>query len=220
MGTTSGDFVNSVREIINKKKSEEYRKRSILREILGNVLEVLKRSGRAEIRSTKDFETSEISYLANLYLDSENIILDFKLILEKSGILLIENKIDDKNVVYLADLNKVIVSNSDSFCFIELKITGKYFFSLRIIPKSEPFSYRIYGENYFYLKLWLFDGSDFSNHSIQILTKNREKKKMKSNLDEAHSLNVIFDELGEIVETNISKKRGAKQNNRNIIQNR
>ena len=212
MSTTSGDFVNSVREIMNRKKNEEYRKRAILREILENVLESLKVSGKAEIRNTKDFETSEISYSANLYLDSEDISSDFKSILGESGIHLVENKIDDRNFVYLGNLGRSILSNfnSDNICFIELKITGKYFFFLRIIPRDEHISYRIYDSNYFYLKLWLFDGSEFTNHEVRILTKDREKKKMKSDLNNVYSLNISFDELGEIMKTNISKKRGAK----------
>lgn len=212
MNTTSGDFVNSVREIINKKKNDESRRRSILREILETILETLKKSDKVEIRSTKDFETNDISYSTNLYLDSEDIISDFKSILEKSGINLMENKIDNKNFVYLANLGRSILSNSnsDSLCFIELKITGKYFFSLRIISKNDPISYRIYETNYFYLKLWFFDGSNFTNHEVQILTPDRSKKKMKTDLNGAHTLNINFDDLGEIVDTNISKKRGAK----------
>ena len=100
MSTTSGDFVNSVRESINRKKEEEYRKRTILRESLENMLGIFRKSGRIEVRNSKDFETNEMSYLMNLYLDSENIQDDFRIILEQSGIELLQNKIDSRNFIY------------------------------------------------------------------------------------------------------------------------
>ena len=212
MSTTSGDFVNSVRESINRKKEEEYRKRTILRESLENMLGIFRKSGRIEVRNSKDFETNEMSYLMNLYLDSENIQDDFRIILEQSGIELLQNKIDSRNFIYLANFGKTILSNSSSntLCFIEMKMTGKYFFSIRIFLKEDSLNYRIYDTNYFYLKLWVFDGVEFSNHEIQILTADRSKKKMRVSLGENYYLSILFDELGEIKETNISKKRGAK----------
>lgn len=213
MSTTSGDFVNSVREIINRKKTDENRRRIILREILENILSSFNKSGRIEVRNTKDFETNEISYSMSLYLDSEDIKADFKSILEKSGINLIDNHIDNKNSVYLANFGKNILSNSssDSLCFMELKLTGKYFFSLKLFLKTETLSYRVYDTNYFYLRLWVFDGLNFSNHEVQIKTADRSKKNMKVDLDQKYLLTISFDELGEITETNISKKRGAKR---------
>lgn len=213
MSTTSGDFVNSVREIINRKKTDENRRRIILREILENILSSFNKSGRIEVRNTKDFETNEISYSMSLYLDSEDIKADFKSTLEKSGINLIDNHIDNKNSVYLANFGKNILSNSssDSLCFMELKLTGKYFFSLKLFLKTETLSYRVYDTNYFYLRLWVFDGLNFSNHEVQIKTADRSKKNMKVDLDQKYLLTISFDELGEITETNISKKRGAKR---------
>ncbi len=214
MSTTSGDFVNSVRESINKKKEEDYRRRTILRESLETLLDIFKKSGSIEIRNSKDFETNEMSYSLNLYLDSENIHGEFKVLLEQRGISLLENKIDSRNIVYLTNFGKTILSNSssDTLCFIELRMTGKYFFSLKIFLKTDQLSYRIYDSSYFYQKLWVFDGVDFSNHEVQILTSDRSKKKLKANLAERYYLSISFDELGEITETNISKKRGAKSN--------
>jgi hypothetical protein len=55
MSTTSGDFVNSVRDILNKKKTDDNRRRIILRDIFDNLVSYLKNSGKAEIRNVKDF---------------------------------------------------------------------------------------------------------------------------------------------------------------------
>jgi hypothetical protein len=62
------------------------------------------------------------------------------------------------------------------------------------------------------LKLLVFDGIDFSNHDIQIRTQDRSKKKMRVDLNSNYYFNIMFDKMGEVVETNISKKRGAKLN--------
>ena len=102
--------------------------------------------------------------------------------------------------------------NLDSICFLELKITGKYFFTLRITLKTEDISYRVYDTNYFYLKFWFFDGLNFSNHDIQIMTQDRNKNKMRVDLNNGYFFNIVFDKMGEVCETNISKKRGAKLN--------
>ena len=63
MSTTSGDFVNSVRNILNKKKTDDNRRRIILRNIFEDLINYLKNSGKVEIRNIKDFETDEMSYL-------------------------------------------------------------------------------------------------------------------------------------------------------------
>ena len=214
MSTTSGDFVNSVRDILNKKKTDDNRRRIILRDIFDNLVSYLKNSGKAEIRNVKDFETNEMSYLLNLYLESDNINEDFYNILKNNGVVLDRHEIDSKNSLYVANFGKIMLSNlnSDSICFLELKITGKYFFTLRITLKTEAVSYRVYDTNYFYLKLWVFDGIDFSNHDIQIRTQDRSKKKMRVDLNSNYYFNIVFDKMGEVVETNISKKRGAKLN--------
>ncbi len=214
MGTTSGDFVNSIRNILNRKRTDENRKRAILREIFESISDSLKKSGKVEIRSVKDFETNEISYILNLYMESDNIYDDFGGIVGNSDSIVRGHKIDQKNSVYAINFGKSLISNSssDTDCFIELKITGKYYFTVKISLKSENISYQIYESNYFYLKMWIFDGSDFSNHEIQIRTPDRNKKRMRVDLNDHYVLNIIFDEMGEITETNISKKRGAKLN--------
>lgn len=214
MSTTSGDFVNSVRDILNKKKKDDNTRRIILRDIFDSLINYLKNSGKAEIRNVKDFETNEMSYLLNLYLESDNIYADFYEILENNGIVLDRHEIDSKNSLYVANFGKIMLSNLnlDSICFLELKITGKYFFTLRITLKAEDISYRVYDTNYFYLKFWVFDGINFSNHDIQIRTQDRNKNKMRVDLNNGYFFNIVFDKMGEVVETNISKKRGAKQN--------
>jgi hypothetical protein len=214
MSTTSGDFVNSVRDILNKKKTDDNRRRIILRNIFEDLINYLKNSGKVEIRNIKDFETDEMSYLLNLYLESDNIYEDFYSILEKNGVVLNRHEIDPKNSLYVSNFGKTVLSNlnSESICFLELKLTGKYFFTLRITLKTESVSYRVYDSNYFYLKLWVFDGVDFSNREVQIRTEDRNKKKMRVDLDNGYYFNIKFDTMGEVIETNISKKRGAKQN--------
>lgn len=214
MSTTSGDFVNSVRDILNKKKKDDNGRRIILRDIFDSLLNYLKNSGKAEIRNVKDFETNEMSYLLNLYLESDNIQADFYEILENNGIVLDRHEIDSKNSLYLANFGKIMLSNLnlDSICFLELKITGKYFFTLRITLKTEDISYRVYDTNYFYLKFWVFNGINFSNHDIQIMTQDRNKNKMRVDLNNGYFFNIVFDKMGEVCETNISKKRGAKLN--------
>jgi len=205
---------DSVRDILNKKKKDDNTRRIILRDIFDSLINYLKNSGKAEIRNVKDFETNEMSYLLNLYLESDNIYADFYEILENNGIVLDRHEIDSKNSLYVANFGKIMLSNLnlDSICFLELKITGKYFSTLRITLKAEDISYRVYDTNYFYLKFWVFDGINFSNHDIQIRTQDRNKNKMRVDLNNGYFFNIVFDKMGEVVETNISKKRGAKQN--------
>ena len=109
MSTTSGDFVNSVRDILNKKKKDDNTRRIILRDIFDSLINYLKNSGKAEIRNVKDFETNELSYFLNLYLESDNIYADFYEILENNGIVLDRHEIDSKNSLYVANFGKIML---------------------------------------------------------------------------------------------------------------
>lgn len=212
MGDTSEKFVRSLKERLEKSRNLEKLKRNILGDSLDFISDIIRNSPTVEIREVRNYETSEISCFLNLYSDSDDRISSIIEILSKNNLEHKHKLLNTKKSLFLVNLGNNLVSSGreNNWCFLEFDFKGKHIFDLKITVMSDNLSYSIYDKNYFKVEFWVCDDLILESYDIQLRSYNRDKNKLVVEVDPKYRVTLIFDEVGEIDNINISKKKGRK----------
>jgi hypothetical protein len=212
MRDTSEKFVRSLKEKLEKNKNLEKLRRNILGDSLDFLAYTIRNSNDIEIREIRNYETSEISCLINLYSDSDDIISSIGNMLSAKNLNYIRKDLNQKKSLFLVNMGNNITSSGkiDNWCFLEFDFRGKHIFDVKITVMTDPISYSIYDKNYFKIDFWLCEDLDIKIYDIQLRSANRDKNKLIVHIDSNYKATLFFDGVGEIEKINISKKKGEK----------
>lgn len=122
-------------------------------------------------------------------------------------------ELDHKRVLYLLDFGKnlKISGKSNNWFFIEFYFKSKHLFEAKMRAKNKKLEYSVFDKKYYHLKFWLFDNFNISVYDFPVKNLNRDKQKIKEDLDEKYSITLNLGPIGEVEKINISRKRGKKQ---------
>jgi hypothetical protein len=214
MEKTSEDFVKSLKDkILRTKKKEEFQ-RNILQDSLEYLILLFNTSGEIDIKSTKNFETSEISCFLNLYSESENITETISNILKNSNVPFRIKDIGKRKTIFLMDFGGNLISSGreHDWVYVEFYFKGKHIFEAKLTLLKSDLEYFIFDKQYFNIGIWLCDHLEMKSYDIQIMSSDRKKRSMRKQLDEKYNLVVGFDQTGEVEKIKILKI-GSKKNN-------
>jgi len=214
MRDTSEKFVRSLKEKLEKNKNLEKLRRNILGDSLDFISYMIRNSNDIEIREIRNYETSEISCLINLYSDSDDLISSINNMLLSKNLSYKKKELNQKKSLFLVNLGDNIISSGkkDNWCFLEFDFRGKHIFDVKITIMYDSLSYSIYDKNYFRVDFWICEDLDIKKYDIQLRSANRDKDKLIVHIDENYKATLFFDGVGEIEKINISRKRGEKIN--------
>jgi len=214
MEKTSEDFVKSLKDkILRTKKKEEFQ-RNILQDSLEYLILLFNASGEIDIKSTKNFETSEISCFLNLYSESENIPETISNILKNSNVPFRIKDIGKRKTIFLVDFGGNLISSGreHDWVYIEFYFKGKHIFEAKLTLLKSDLEYFIFDKQYFNIGIWLCDHLEMKSYDVQIMSSDRKKRSMRKQLDEKYNLVVGFDQTGEVEKIKILKIGSKKDN--------
>jgi len=212
MEKTSEDFVKSLKDkILRTKKKEEFQ-RNILQDSLEYLILLFNESGEIDIKSTKNFETSEISCFLNLYSESDDIPGTIAGILKNSNIPFKTENIGKRKIIFLMDFGGNLISSGreHDWVYVEFFFKGKHIFEAKLTLLKGDIEYFIFDKQYFNIGVWLCDHLEMRSYEVQIMSSDRKKRSMRKKLDEKYNLVVHFDQIGEVDKIKISKNREQK----------
>lgn len=214
MRDTSEKFVRSLKEKLEKNKNLEKLRRNILGDSLDFISYMIRNSNDIEIREIRNYETSEISCLINLYSDSDDLISSISNMISSKNLGYKKMELNQKKILFLVNLGENIISSGkkDNWCFLEFDFRGKHIFDVKITIMDHPLSYSIYDKNYFRVDFWICEDLDIKKYDIQLRSANRDKNKLIVHIEPNYKATLFFDGVGEIEKINISKKKGEKIN--------
>mgnify|MGYP000972366837 FL=1 len=171
-------------------------------------------SGEIDIKSTKNFETSEISCFLNLYSESENITETISNILKNSNVPFRIRDIGKRKTIFLMDFGGNLISSGreHDWVYVEFYFKGKHIFEAKLTLLKSDLEYFIFDKQYFNIGIWLCDHLEMKSYDIQIMSSDRKKRSMRKQLDEKYNLVIGFDQTGEVEKIKILKI-GSKKNN-------
>jgi hypothetical protein len=212
MEKPSEDFVKSLKDkILRTKKKEEFQ-RNILQDSLEYLILLFNASGEIDIKSTKNFETSEISCFLNLYSESENITETISDMLKNSNIPFRIKDIGKRKTIFLMDFGGNLISSGreHDWVYVEFYFKGKHIFEAKLALLKSDLEYFIFDKQYFNIGIWLCDHLEMRSYDVQIMSSDRKKRSMRKKLDEKYNLVVGFDQTGEVEKIKILKNREQK----------
>jgi hypothetical protein len=214
MEKPSEDFVKSLKDkILRTKKKEEFQ-RNILQDSLEYLILLFNSSGEIDIKSTKNFETSEISCFLNLYSESENITETISNILKDSNVPFRIKDIGKRKTIFLVDFGGNLISSGreHDWVYVEFYFKGKHIFEAKLTLLKSDLEYFIFDKQYFNIGIWLCDHLEMKSYDVQIMSSDRKKRSMRKQLDEKYNLVVGFDQTGEVEKIKILKIGSKKDN--------
>jgi hypothetical protein len=213
MKKTSEDFVKSLKDKISRIKKQENFQRNLLQDSVEYFIGLLAASNEVEIKSIKNFETSDISCFLNLYSESENIPDTLSSILNSSNIRHKSKDIGKRRHLFLVDFGGHLISSghSSDWFYMEFHFKGKHLFECRISPIRKTMEYHIFDKTYFSLDIWMCDHLDIRSYEVTLMSSDRNKKRIRKSLDDNYNITINFDVVGEIENVKISKKIGSKK---------
>lgn len=214
MEKPSEDFVKSLKDkILRTKKKEEFQ-RNILHDSLEYLILLFNSSGEIDIKSTKNFETSEISCFLNLYSESENITETISNILKDSNVPFRIKDIGKRKTIFLVDFGGNLISSGreHDWVYVEFYFKGKHIFEAKLTLLKADLEYFIFDKQYFNIGIWLCDHLEIKSYDVQIMSSDRKKRSMRKQLDEKYNLLVGFDQNGEVEKIKILKIGSKKDN--------
>lgn len=213
MEKTSGDFVKSLKDKISKKKKQEKFQRNILHDSLEYLISVINRSSHIDLKSVKNFETSEISCFLNLYSESDNIPDSIDNLLDENNLTFHKIQLDTKRILYLVDFKDNIISSGkdNNWFFLEFYFRSKHLFELKMTSNNEDLIHSVFERKYYHIKFWICDNLNLSVHEFQIKNLDRDKNRTRVSLNENYNITLSFDPIGEVEKINISRKNREKK---------
>jgi hypothetical protein len=209
----SGDFVKSLKEKLDREKSQIQKKRILLQDSLNIILDSFRSNSDLEIRTIRDFETSEISCFVDLYSPSE-IFESVGSSLEKSNIPHTKSMLGDYKCVFIVDLESRLIASGTPHNVFSIEVFSKRLktYKIRISHCDPKFCYSVFDKNYHEVKFWYHENLNIFTKSITLRGLDRDKKKVKISDDPSYSITIAFNETGEMSNFNLfPKKREKKQ---------
>ena len=211
-GSLSGNFVRSLKEKISEEKDQIQKKRILLQDSLNIILGIFKEHPDLEVRTIRDFETSEISCFVDVY-SPEDPYESIKNSLEKSGIFNQSAMIGEYKCLFILDLENRLVASGNPHNIISLEIFSKRLrtFKVKITHSDPKFAYSVFEKNYHEIKYWCYENSVIRVESIRLKDFDRDLKKINVTSGESgHEVTMTFNEIGELDTFNLFSKKRRK----------
>jgi hypothetical protein len=211
-GSIAGNFVRSLKEKLSEEKSQIQKKRILLQDSLNIILDVFRTHSDLEIRTIRDFETSEVSCFVDVYSPSDQYE-SIKSSLEKAGISVKPIMLGEYKCLFIVDLEDRLVTSGNTHNTFSIEIFSKRLRTFKIkISHCEPkFAYSVFEKNYHEIKYWYYENSEINIKSIRLKDFNRDLKKIKIFDGELnHDIAMTFNEIGELDNFNLFQKKGRK----------
>ena len=211
-GSLSGNFVRSLKEKISEEKNQIQKKRILLQDSLNIIHGIFKEHPDLEVRTIRDFETSEISCFVDVY-SPEDPYESIKNSLEKSGIFNQSAMIGEYKCLFILDLENRLVASGNPHNIISLEIFSKRLrtFKVKITHSDPKFAYSVFEKNYHEIKYWCYENSVIRVESIRLKDFDRDLKKINVTSGESgHEVTMTFNEIGELDTFNLFSKKRRK----------
>jgi len=211
-GSISGNFVRSLKEKISEEKNQIQKKRILLQDSLNIILGIFKEHPDLEVRTIRDFETSEISCFVDVY-SPEDPYESIKNLLEKSEISSKSSMIGEYKCLFILDLENRLVASGNPHNIISLEIFSKRLrtFKIKLSHCDYKFAYSVFEKNYHEIKYWCYENSAISVESIRLKDFDRDLKKINVTSGESsHEVTMTFNEIGELDTFNLFPKKRRK----------
>ena len=211
-GSIAGNFVRSLKEKLTEEKNQIQKKRILLQDSLNIILSVFKEHSDMEVRTIRDFETSEISCFVDLY-SPEDPYESIKNSLKKSGISNQSSIIGEYKCLFILDLEDRLIASGNPHNMISIEIFSKRLrtFKIKISHCDSKFAYSVFEKNYHEIKYWCYENSAISVESINLKNFNRDLKKINVTSGESdHKVTMTFNEIGELNTLNLFPKKRRK----------
>jgi hypothetical protein len=211
-GSVAGNFVRSLKEKLSEEKSQIQTKRILLQDSLNIILDAFKTHSDLEIRTIRDFETSEISFFVDVYSPSDQYEA-IKTALEKSGIPNNSTMLGEYKCLFIVDLEDRLVASGVPHNIFSIEIFSKRLrtFKIKISYCDPDFSYSVFDKNYHEIKYWYFENSEINIKSIKLRDFNRDLKKINVfDVESNHDVTMTFNETGELDNFNLFQKKRRK----------
>jgi hypothetical protein len=208
----AGNFVRSLKEKLSEEKSQIQKKRILLQDSLNIILDAFKTHSDLEIRTIRDFETSEISFFVDVYSPSDQYE-SIKTSLEKAGIPANSTMLGEYKCLFIVDLENRLVTSGIPHNIFSIEIFSKRLrtFKIKISYCDPDFSYSVFDKNYHEIKYWYFENSEINIKSIKLRDFNRDLKKINVfDVESNHDVTMIFNETGELDNFNLFQKKRRK----------
>ncbi|NDE11309.1 MAG: hypothetical protein EBZ95_12200 [Chitinophagia bacterium] len=208
----AGNFVRSLKEKLSEEKNQIQRKRILLQDSFDIILEVFRTHSDLEIRTIRDFETSEISFFVDVYSPSDQYE-SIKIALEKSGILINSTMLGEYKCLFIVDLENRLIASGNPHNIFSIEIFSKRLrtFKLKISHCDPNFTYSVFEKNYHEIKYWYYENCSIEVKSIRLKDFDRDKEKINISDDETnHEIEMTFNEIGELNNFNLFQKKGRK----------
>ena len=206
----AGDFVKSLKEKLDQEKSQIQKKRILLQDTMNLILDSFRLSSDLEIRTIRDFETSDLSCFVDVYSPSE-IYESISTALERSDIQHTKELLGDYKCVFIIDLEKRLVASGSPHNVFSIEVFSKRLktYKLKISHCDPKFCYSVFDKNYHEIKYWYHENLKITSRSLSLRGLNRDKKKVKI-LEDLFDITVFFNEMGEMSNFNLFPKKGRK----------
>ena len=211
-GSISGNFVRSLKEKISEEKNQIQKKRILLQDSLNIILGIFKEHPDLEVRTIRDFETSEISCFVDVY-SPEDPYQSIKNSLEKSGISSQSAMMGEYKCLFILDLENRLIASGNPHNIISLEIFSKRLrtFKIKLSHCDSKFAYSVFEKHYHEIKYWCYENSEINVESIRLKDFNRDMKKINVSSGESdHDITITFNEIGELDTFNLFPKKRRK----------
>lgn len=207
----AGDFVKSLKEKLDQEKNQIQKKRILLQDALNLILDSFKLNPNLEIRTIRDFETSDLSCFVDVYSPLE-IYESIGESLEKSNIKHTKELLGDYKCVFIVDLENRLVASGSPHNVFSVEVFSKRLktYKLKISHCDPKFCYSVFDKNYHEIKYWYHENLKITAKSISLRGLDRDKKKIKLSEDPIYDATISFNEMGEMISFNLFQKRGRK----------
>lgn len=211
----AGSFVQSLKEKISLERDRDQKKRIHLQDSLNIILNIFREKTNLEIRTIRDFETSEVACFVDVYSPD-----DFRETLE-SAFTLCEiphnsESLNDYKFVFVINLGDKIISSGAVTNTFSMEVYSRRLktYKIKISPCDSKSSYSVYDKNYQEVKYWFHENMEIQKSFIQLRGINRDKKKHKITDDNnGHQISIELDSLGEMESFILSSKGRRKNDN-------
>lgn len=211
----AGSFVQSLKEKISLERDRGQKKRIHLQDSLNIILNIFKENTNLEIRTIRDFETSEVACFVDIYSPD-----DFRETMSSAfsvcEIPYSSESLHDYKFVFIIDLgDKIISSGTVSNAFsIEVYSRRLKTYKIKISPCDSKSSYSVYDKNYQEVKYWFHENMEIQKSFIRLRGINRDKKKHKlTDENNGNQISIELDALGEMESFILSGKGRRKIDN-------
>lgn len=214
MESISGEFVNSLKRKLEKERAEKNYNQNLLKDSFRFIIETLVKKENIFLNSRKDFETNELSLLANFDCNFFDPLDQILKIFQSEGIIKTSHQIDPRISLFLLDLTDKVEGfrAKKNLIILQLRLKTKDSVEIKAFLKMRFVHFFPYEKNFYNLKFWLCSGEKFHSTQVEIKKADREKNCVKYDIDNSHFLRIDFYQNGEIKNMKISKKREKKNN--------